>query len=156
MGRGGGTRSGGCMDHQFTRPSELWEIGDGCLHLAVEIVLAAKDAASKVPALLPLLISALKHREYPQHVVFHESFCKRLPDLARGLGKQVFKRHLESFFPPLFYSLDSEVALTRAAAIKAISDLASFIGPGIFKGRVENYDPSLMIKLPPLPQSLMR
>jgi len=156
MGRGGGTRSGGCMDHQFTRPSELWEIGDGCLHLAAEIVLVSKDGASKVSSLFPLLVTALKHHDYPQHVVFHESFCKRLPDLAKGLGKQVFKRHLESFFSPLFYSLDSEVTLTSAAASKAIADIASFIGPGIFKGRVENYDSSLMIKLPPLPQTLMR
>ena len=145
------------MDHQFTRPSELWEVGDGCLHLAAEIVVASpKEGAAGVPPLFPHLLAALKHRAYAQHAILHESFCRRLPDLARGLGKQVFKRHLESFFPPLFYSLDSDVALTSVAASKAISDLASFIGPGIFKGRVENYDPALLSKLPPLPQTLMR
>ena len=144
------------MDHQFTRPSELWEIGDGCLHLAAEMVVVSKKAASALPPLFPHLLAALKHRDYPQHVVFHESFCRRLPDLARGLGKQVFKRHLESFFPALFYSFDSEVALTSAAASKAIVFLAGFLGPGILKGRVEMYDPNLMHKLPPLPDTLSR
>jgi len=155
MGRGG-TRSGGCMDHQFTRPSELWEVGDGCLHLAAELLLVSKDAASKVPALFPLLIVALKHRDYPQHVVLHETLCRRLPDIAKALGKQVFKRHLETFFPPLFYALDSDTALTSCAASKAVFDLAAFVGPGIFKGRVENFDPSLLNKLPPLPQTLSK
>ena len=155
MGRGG-TRTGGCMDHQFTRPSELWEVGDGCLHLAAEIVLASKKGSVEVPPIFPHLLTALKHRDYPQHVVFHETFCRRLPDFARGLGKQLFKRHLESFFPALFYSLDSDTALTSAAANKAILDLAGFLGPGILKGRVEMFDPNLLPKLPQLPETLTR
>jgi len=155
MGRGG-TRTGGCMDHQFTRPSELWEVGDGCLHLAAEIVLASKKGSVEIPPLFPHLLTALKHRDYPQHVVFHETFCRRLPDFARGLGKQLFKRHLESFFPALFYSLDSDTALTSAAANKAILDLAGFLGPGILKGRVEMFDPNLLPKLPQLPETLTR
>ena len=40
MGRG---RSGGCMDHQFRKPSEPWELADGyvwvCTHLYVAALL---------------------------------------------------------------------------------------------------------------------
>ena len=31
MGRGK-KRGGGCMDHQFKRPSEPWELGDGYVY----------------------------------------------------------------------------------------------------------------------------
>ena len=30
-------RGGGCMDHGFTRPKELWELSDGCVFMLMEL-----------------------------------------------------------------------------------------------------------------------
>jgi hypothetical protein len=85
----------------------LWEIGDGCIHLAAELCKSSKELASKVPPTFPFLAEGLKHRDFPQHVVFHESLCKRLMDIARGLEKKQFKRHLE-----VFLEVDSTIVQT--------------------------------------------
>jgi hypothetical protein len=30
-------RGGGCMDHGFARPKELWELSDGCVFILMEM-----------------------------------------------------------------------------------------------------------------------
>jgi hypothetical protein len=36
-------RGGGCMDHGFTRPQELWELSDGCIHILRELCLTKDE-----------------------------------------------------------------------------------------------------------------
>ncbi|KAK7507023.1 hypothetical protein BaRGS_00001874 [Batillaria attramentaria] len=137
MGRG---REGGCMDHKFRKPSEPWELADGCVSLMAELS-HIPSLAAPVMKLVPLLAKACTKRHYTHHVNFLETVCKQLPNLAKGLGKRQFKQFLEQFLEPIFYSLECDSALTSAAASQCLTDLSHFIGEGIMRGRVEQYDP---------------
>ncbi|KAK7103966.1 uncharacterized protein [Littorina saxatilis] len=137
MGRG---RGGGCMDHKFRKPSEPWELADGCVTLLAELSLIAA-VAPEVTKLMPLLGKACNKRHYTHHINFLETVCKQLPNLAKGLGKRQFKTHLELFLEPIFYSLESDNALTSAAARQCLTELSHFLGDGIMRGRVEQFDP---------------
>ncbi|CAH1792996.1 unnamed protein product [Owenia fusiformis] len=141
MGRGGG-----CMDHQFKRPSEPWETADGCVHLVAEMA-PLKDLASRVSELLPDVAHAATYHQYAQHVNFLETICKQLPNIARGLGKRPFKAHIELFLEPIFYSISCDNALTSSAAVNCLSQLSAYIGPGIMRGRVEQYNPRYLEQL---------
>nr|KAG5714484.1 hypothetical protein BaRGS_006930 [Batillaria attramentaria] len=138
MGRG---REGGCMDHKFRKPSEPWELADGCVSLMAELS-HIPSLAAPVMKLVPLLAKACTKRHYTHHVNFLETVCKQLPNLAKGLGKRQFKQFLEQFLEPIFYSLECDSALTSAAASQCLTDLSHFIGEGIMRGRVEQYDPN--------------
>lgn len=64
--------------------------------------------------------------------------------MCRSLGKNVFKRHLEQFIEPLYYSLRCEHIACSGAATACVQDLAKQIGPNIFNGRVEQYNPDYL------------
>ncbi|XP_013398368.1 uncharacterized protein LOC106164872 [Lingula anatina] len=155
MGRG--KRGGGCMDHQFKRPSEPWELGEGCVHLMAEmshITQYQKDVCN----LLPVLAKAMSHQHYTQHVVFTETVCKQLPRIATGVGKRPFKMYLEYFLDYIFYGLKCENALTSSAASQCLQDLAKLLGPNILRGRVEHLNPRYLedfdanvMQMPPYP-----
>nr|XP_006824609.1 PREDICTED: uncharacterized protein LOC102802001 [Saccoglossus kowalevskii] len=100
MGRGGG-----CMDHKFQRPSEPWELCDGCVSLLSELSSVELAAKQQISEYLPMVAEAARKRHYPQHVVFLETICKQLPVIAKNIGKRYFKPHVELFFDPIFYSL---------------------------------------------------
>jgi len=150
MGRGGG-----CMDHQFRKPTEPWELADGCVNLLAELS-HLQSCSSKVNSLIPAMANACNTKEYTHYPNFMETVCKQLPNLAKGLGKRPFKMYLEMFLDYLFDALDSDVALTSNAASQCIVDLSLFLGSGIFRGRVENYNNMYLRRydsIPGIPQS---
>ncbi|KAL8583744.1 hypothetical protein ACOMHN_000365 [Nucella lapillus] len=112
MGRG---REGGCMDHMFRKPSEPWELADGCVSLLAELSHIASMSAA-VTKLLPLVGKACTVRHYTHHLNFLGTVCKQLPNLAKGLGKRQFKTHLELFLEPIFYSLAQGVSWDNCIA----------------------------------------
>ena len=134
-------RGGGCTDHTFQKPSQLWEKGEGCVHLVRELS-ALKEAAPHVEVLLPLVAQAAGHRHYVQHHSMLESVFKQLPSIARNMGKREFKRHLATFLDPVFYALQSDSALAQSAAEDCILQLSSLLGRMIFRGRVEQHNPA--------------
>ena len=70
----------------------------------------------------------MRNRHFESHVVLFESASKHFIQIARGIGKQEFKNHLESVFDVLFYAANSDVILTKAAAEEALANLAKFLG----------------------------
>lgn len=138
MGRGGG-----CMDHKFRKPCEPWELADGCVHLIAELS-SLPEMACLIAPLLSLVAKAASYQHYTQHLYLLETICKKLPVIANGIGKRLFKSQLESFFDCIFYALVSESSLTSSAASQCLNRLSSLLGPNILRGRVENYNPKYL------------
>ncbi|XP_078593864.1 uncharacterized protein LOC144871827 [Branchiostoma floridae x Branchiostoma japonicum] len=143
MGRG---RTGGCMDHQFRKPAEPWELTEGCVHLLAELS-QIPAAVQQVAELLPLVSQVAAKHHYPQHPVLLETVCKQLPVIGRGVSKQLFKKKLEDFLDAIFYSLSSDNQLTCSAAAECLQQLSHFLGPNILRGRVEMYNPHYLDQL---------
>ncbi|XP_074649284.1 uncharacterized protein LOC141904570 [Tubulanus polymorphus] len=141
MGRG--KRGGGCMDHQFRRPAQPWELADGCVNLVAELS-QIQSETQKVALLLPLVAKAANIHNYANHVNFLETICKSLPTVAKGIGKRFFKPNLEAFFDAIFYSLSCDNALTSSSASQCLNQLSSYLGPNILRGRVEQYNPKYL------------
>ncbi|KAI9917679.1 hypothetical protein PsorP6_012373 [Peronosclerospora sorghi] len=57
--------------------------------------------------------------------------------MCHSLGKQVFKRHVEVFFDPLFFTLQGPHRRAIFAARECVAQLSAQIGPSIFRGRVD-------------------
>ncbi|XP_014671947.1 PREDICTED: uncharacterized protein LOC106812561 [Priapulus caudatus] len=136
-------RAGGCMDHQFRRPPEPWEVGDGCVHMMAELA-SISECSKEVFDLLPVLAKASGLHHYHQHYVFLESLCKQLPIIAKGVGKKIFKTHLELFLDPVFYALSCDNALASSAASTCLNELSKLLGPSILRARVENFNPKYL------------
>ena len=137
---------GGCSDHSFKRPSEPWEMTDGCICLVAE--LASNPSAMKmVVECLPALSKAVGFRHYAQYIQLLETFCSELPIIAKGIGKRSFKAYLEMFLDSLFEAHGSENNLTRTAATECFSQLSALLGPNILRGRIEQYSPVYLRKL---------
>ena len=74
-----------------------------CIHLLAELS-QQKSMADKVSSLLPAVAEPVRHRHYDrQHLSLLETLLCRIPHIARGLGKRLFKRHLELFLDHMFY-----------------------------------------------------
>lgn len=141
-------RGGGCADHLFRRPAEPWERADGCVDLVAELSTNPK-AHKEVITLLPLVAQAAHYKHYTQHLHLLETVCTQLPFIAKGIGKNQFKRHFELFIDSIFYSLKSDNALTSTAASECLSQFSSLLGPSILRGRIEMHNPSYLDLLPP-------
>ncbi len=137
MGRGGG---GGCGDCKFRKPSEPWEAADGCLYLMAELS-SLQGCWEMISNLLPKAAAATRFKHYTMHYSFLETVMKVLPTIGEGLGKRIFKPHLEDFFDAIFYCLASDNALASVAAEQCLIRLSKFLGPNILLGRVEQYNP---------------
>ena len=131
-------RGGGCMDHSFKRPSEPWELADGCIYVISEMAHYEK-AHTHVQSSMSLITDASHLKHYTHHLHLFETINKVLPVIAKGLGKRIFKQYLEGFFDMIFYSLMSENALTKLSATECLQSLSHLLGPNILKGRVEQY-----------------
>ncbi|XP_005089198.1 uncharacterized protein LOC101848704 [Aplysia californica] len=145
MGRGGG-----CMDHKFRKPSEPWELADGCVNLLAELS-HVPAVTAKVGNLVPAMATACNTKDYTHYNNFLETVCRQLPNLAKGLGKRPFKMYLEMFLDYIFDALESDVALTSAAASQCLIDLSLFLGAGIFRGRIENYNSMYLRRFDSIP-----
>ncbi|GIX77823.1 uncharacterized protein CEXT_208401 [Caerostris extrusa] len=138
MGRGGG-----CSDHKFRKPSEPWELADGCVHLIAELA-QVNDLTTHICEIIPLLHETAGFKHYTHHVVLLESLCKQLPNLCKGIGKRHFKQFLELFLEDVFYSLSCENLLTSSAASQCLSLLSNMLGPNILRARVESLNPGYL------------
>ena len=136
-------RGGGCSDHTVKRPSEPWEMTDGCISLLGEMS-SVEQAHIYVINVLPLVVTAAEHKHYIQHVHLLETICRELLKIAVGLGKRLFKPHLEQFFEPVFAALNCDNALTKVAACDCLDGISKFIGPNILRGRIEQYNGSYL------------
>ncbi|XP_038077963.1 uncharacterized protein LOC119745577 [Patiria miniata] len=145
MGRGS-KREGGCMDHKFRRPSEPWEVCEGCIQLLSELS-SIQSLSASVGTLLPSVAEATRNQTYAQHVHLLETVCKQLPVIAKNIGKRYFKPNLERFLDSIFYALSCDNALTSSAASLCLIELGKYLGPNILKGRVEQYNPNYINKL---------
>jgi hypothetical protein len=134
---------GGCSDPKFRRPSQPWEMADGCVYLLSEISQISELSRSVFTA-LPLVGEACQYRHYTHHVVFLETVCKQLPVLAKGIGKKAFKSSVEEFLDPVFYALECESALTSSAASQCLNQIGTLLGPGILRAKVERHNPKYL------------
>lgn len=141
-----------------SRPSEPWELAEGCLHLLTEIS-TIQGCDSWVGGLLPLMAESGLQRHYGHHLHYCTSLCGCLARLASSLPKRLLKANLEDFFDTIFYTLESGNSLASYSAEICLHKIATAIGPNILRGRIENYNPrylSLYTKLvssPLLPSS---
>lgn len=136
-------RGGGCADHLFKRPAQPWEKADGCVDLVAELSSNAQ-AHKEVVSVIPLVAQVTQHKHYTQHLHLMETVCSQLPMIAKGIGKNQFKRYLELFIDTIFFSLKSDNALTSAAASECLLQLSKMLGPSILRGRVEMHNPSYL------------
>ncbi|KAH8028197.1 hypothetical protein HPB51_014152 [Rhipicephalus microplus] len=139
-------RAGLPTDWNYRKPSEPWELADGCIHLIAELS-QVPQVSTSVAEFLPALSEASRHRHYVHHVVLLETLCSQLPNIVKGVGKRVFKMHIELFLEPIFYSLNCENALTSSAASQCLNQLASLFGPSILRARVEQWNPRYLEQL---------
>eukprot|EP00611_Tribonema_gayanum_P012896 TRINITY_DN2359_c0_g1_i3.p1 TRINITY_DN2359_c0_g1~~TRINITY_DN2359_c0_g1_i3.p1 ORF type:complete len:680 (+),score=236.19 TRINITY_DN2359_c0_g1_i3:112-2151(+) len=128
-------KKGGCSDCEVTRASVPWEYADGAIYMAKELCAVAPEEAA---ALLPQLadVAALTH--FPQADTLRETLFKALPEMARTLGKKLFRPHLEALIGPLFDALSRPGThqLAGHAAGACVRELSAFMGPSIFRGRL--------------------
>ncbi len=145
MGRGS-KREGGCMDHKFRRPTEPWEVCDGCILLLSELS-SVPSLSAAVGTILPSVAETTRNQSYTQHIHLLETICKQLPIIAKNIGKRYFKPSLEAFLDPIFYALSCDNALTSSAASLCLIEIGKYLGPNILKGRVEQHNPDYINKL---------
>ena len=94
-----------------------------CVHLLAELSKVA-GCNEAVSSLLPVLADTTRYKQYRHHYNLFETVLKQvmmlisaypithycltqIPVLCKSLGKRIFKRHIELFFDPLFYSIVS-------------------------------------------------
>jgi len=126
-------RGGGCMDHGFSRPRQPWEASDGAIYLLREL---AKRRPTQALDRLPIVAELAATRNFRHYHTLHETVWKQLMSIAKPVGKQSFKRHLELLLDPLCASLNSGHMGEEAAAGFFVSELMQFIGPNILLGRM--------------------
>ena len=144
MGRS--SASAGCGDCKFKKPSEPWEAADGCLFLMSELS-TLPECHEMVASMLSKASKAARQKHYTMHYCFLETLCKVLPTIGKGIGKRLFKPHLEDFFDAIFYARESDNSLASSAAEQCLSRLSEFLGPNILRGRIEQYNPRYLALL---------
>jgi len=137
MSRGGG---GGCSGgSKFRKPSEPWELADGCVHLVGELA-NVKECESSMGELLSVIASAYCMKHYVNHISLFETICTRISTISQVIDKRILKSELEAYFDLIFYCLESENSLASYAAEQCLITLSTKLGPNILKGRIENYN----------------
>lgn len=133
-------RGGGCMDHGFTRPRELWELSDGAIFMLKE--LAQMDQHKEFVLKHVEGLSNLGYIDHFKHShVLKENLFKSVAKVAQGLGKKPFRHSVELFLDPAFRNARNDVHRNMAVAAQDL--LLAFerqYGQGIFKAIVESHD----------------
>ncbi|KAK9917751.1 hypothetical protein WJX75_007815 [Coccomyxa subellipsoidea] len=145
---GGVDYSCGCMDYGFRRPKEPWEASDGAIYLLRELAQVAPETG---PEFLPVLAEVASVTHFSHCRNLQETVWNELPAIAAGLGKRVFKRHMDALLEPMFASLASDHQLCRAAAGKCAGRLRDFVGPGIWAGHLTDDQAAAMARSPDVP-----
>lgn len=133
-------RGGGCMDHGFTRPRELWELSDGAIFMLRE--LAAMEQHAEFVLMHVEGLSNLGYVDHFKHShVLKENLFKSVAKTAESLGKKPFRNSVELFLDPAFRNARDEVHRNMAVAAQDL--LLAFerqYGAGIFKAIVQSHD----------------
>lgn len=134
-----GTGCSACT--KFTRDEDYWERVDGSIFILSSLC-RAFNGNNDVSKTLGKLVGELgetlmRNRHFEEHHVLYETATKQMILIAHGLGKQVFKNHLQEVFDIVFYAAESQVLLTKAAAEECLAALSKFLGESILRGRVE-------------------
>ncbi|GAX73817.1 hypothetical protein CEUSTIGMA_g1268.t1 [Chlamydomonas eustigma] len=160
-------KSDGCMDYGFSRERDPWEASDGALHLMEQLLLlptalAAKTAAagphcyasdptqwlpevvSEVLGIASVLPDLAMLRSFQKAHNLRETLWKCLPGIARGVGKQKFKVHLEGLLAPMFADLTCGYQLTEAAAGRCVVAMKQLLGSTMFVARLDPNQQELM------------
>jgi len=134
-----GTGCSACT--KFTRDEDHWERVDGSIFILSalsKVFTGNKEMVKLLGELIDELgETMMKNRHFEEHHVLYETASKQIILIAKGLGKQEFKNHLQSVFDILFYAARSQVLLTKAAAEECLAALSKFLGESILRGRVE-------------------
>ena len=94
-------RGGGCMDHGFTRPKELWEMSDGSVFLLMELSAFPEHQDFVVKNLEH--VATLAYIDHFKHAhVLKEALWKNMKQILINLGKKKVRALLEVFLDPLF------------------------------------------------------
>jgi hypothetical protein len=136
-------KKGGCGDCEADRAKEPWEMSEGAMRLVCEL---AELGIAAVEEFLPAVAELATLRHFAQADTLQKAIWEKLPALAHHLGKKDFKRHMQQFLEPLYFSLTgSSNRLTQHAAAQCIGSLSKLVGPSIFKGRLsEEWAPAML------------
>ena len=94
-------RGGGCMDHGFSRPKELWELSDGSIFMLRELSAFEKHHEFVIKNMESL--SDLAYIDHFKHShVLRENLFKSLSKIAENLGKKKFRGYIELFLDTAF------------------------------------------------------
>ena len=88
------------------RDPQPWEFSDGCVFLIKELSAVKSELAAPH---LPLLADLARVKSFSSHIFLKDSIWKSIPSIASGLGKRLFKDHLESFLDELLGDAESKV-----------------------------------------------
>jgi hypothetical protein len=100
------------VPYYLTFEHMVWSILPRCLYL-IGALAELPTSHSELPPLIPLMVKATSVRDYEEHYKLHETFCKVIPSLARGIGKRPFKEFLNLLFEPIFYTIVSLLVLIK-------------------------------------------
>jgi hypothetical protein len=145
-------RAGGCMDHGFTRSKEAWEASDGAVYLLRELSATSPDTVK--PRLAALTdLAALRHFEHAPKL--RETVWNCVPVIARRLGKQALKPHLEGLLEPLFRDLVCGAQLTECAAGKCVAALRDWLGTSVLAARLDDWQKGQLLRNKNVPETLV-
>ncbi|GJP45780.1 hypothetical protein CLOM_g5116, partial [Closterium sp. NIES-68] len=129
--------------HQHAATAEAWEQSEGAVLLLPFLAAAAPAAAGPF---IPTLAQLASSPEAAAHAALQASIMRRLPAIAKAVGKRQFKPSLELFLDPLFAALTSTQPEVAAAAGAAVAELQLLIGPTIFEGRLSSLQREAMTR----------
>ena len=133
-------KGGGCMDHGFTRPMEVWELSDGAIFLAREVS-SMEDMHQYVVKKLESL-SNLGYIDHFKHSnTMKENLFKSLVVILQNIGKKKFRGFVEIFLDPAFRNAKNQEHQNMSyAAQDFILAMEKTYGQGIFKAILEGHD----------------
>jgi hypothetical protein len=145
-------RSGGCMDHGFSRIKEPWEASDGAVYLLRELAPVCPElVASKLPELAEL--ASLGHFEHAPKL--RATLWKCLPVIARRLGKKAFRFHFELFLDAMFNDLKCGQQLCECEAGTCIAAFRDWFGVAVFSGHLDERQRASLASDSNIPTSLV-
>lgn len=147
-------RGGGCMDHGFTRHTELWEYSDGCIFLIKELSKVRCESDAKVVSKVVELISKhiedfsyigfIDHFKHAAHMKEHLFKSASVLCSPEGLGKKKFRPFVEIFMDPTFRNTNHSTQNCAVAAQDFLITLEKVYGENITKAIIESQNPSYL------------
>jgi hypothetical protein len=144
-------RAGGCMDHGFSRSKEPWEASDGAVYLLREL---SDSAADTVKPRLEALCDLATMRHFEHAPKLRETVWACVPVIARRLGKQAMKPHLEALLDPLFRDLNCGAQLCECAAGACVAALRDWLGVNVLAARLDDWQKMQLMRNKNIPEKV--